>query len=172
MKETIAIPKEEYPDFYSGYIEKSQGVPPVEGLVSGFHNLLKYLRKLPKNHWDYRYAEGKWSIKEIILHLIDSERVFAYRALMMVRSDHPQLRGFDQDEFVHHSRASHRSPNSLIDEFYTLRKATIVQFSQYDEKQLLKKGSVEGAVVSVRALAAIIHGHSEHHLSILKERYS
>ncbi len=171
MEAPYSIPEGEYPEFYKGYIDNSGGLPPNEGLVKGFHHALSFFRKLPKNHWDYRYEKGKWSPKEILLHLVDSERVFAYRALMIVRSNHPTLQGFDQDEFVVNSRASERTPKNLIDEFYTLRKATIVQFSHYNEESLSKTGIVNGGKMSVRALGAIIHGHTEHHLKILKERY-
>lgn len=165
------IPRTEYPSFYGGYVEKSGGMGTKEGLVQNFHRTHSFFRKIPKNKWDYRYEKGKWSIKEIVLHLIDSERVFAYRALMIARSEQPILQSFDQDEFVLNSQASNRTPNDLISEFYTLRKSTIVQFSNYNNQTLAKTGTINGGVISVRALGAIIHGHAEHHLTILKQRY-
>lgn len=171
MSSNYSIPQEEYPFFYKGYIEKSGNSPVSESLVTNFNQSLSYIRKLPKNLWDYRYEKGKWSLKEILLHLIDCERVFAYRALWIARSSQAELISFDQDEFVANSLAEKRSPNSLIDEFYTLRKATIVQFAQYDESTLLRTGILGGDAISIRALGAIIVGHTEHHLEILKERY-
>lgn len=171
MHQIDHIPGEEYPEFYDGYIKKSGQANVLEGLVNNFHHTLRYFRSIPSHLWDYRYDKGKWSVKEILLHLVDCERVFAYRTLLIARSDNPNLVHFDQDVFVENSEATKRSPKSLINEFYTLRKSTIVQFQEYDGNNLLRTGTLGGEKISIRALGAIIAGHSEHHLEILKERY-
>lgn len=171
MESEHIIPQSEYNSFYKGYIDLSKQGKVLEGLVEGFHHALTFFQEVPTDFWDYRYAKGKWSPKEILLHLIDTERVFSYRALCIARTDRADLPGFDQDEFVGGSHADSRTPTSLINEFYALRKATVLQFASYSESDLLRVGTVDGNPMSLRAIGAIIHGHCEHHMAVLKERY-
>lgn len=161
----------EYAPFYEGYILKSEGIPLIEGLKSGLENTSQFFNEFPKNKWGFSYAEGKWTPKEILLHLIDAERVFAYRALLISRSENPEIKGFDQDEFVLNSNANSRTETSLIKEYTHVRNATISLFESFSSKTLLRLGKANGAQVSVRAIGRIIVGHEIHHINILKERY-
>ena len=161
----------EYAPFYEGYIKKSEGLPLVEGLNEGLKKTKRLISSFPEDKWDYRYAEGKWTPKEILLHLIDSERVFVYRALLIARSETPDIKGFDQDEFVENSYANTRSLSSLYTEYSQVRKATISLFESFSHETLMRLGKANGAQVSVRAIGRIILGHEIHHINVLRERY-
>lgn len=117
------------------------------------------------------YASGKWSLKEILLHQIDSERVFAYRAMRFARSDGQNLPGFEQDDYVVHSGANARSIASLLAEYDAVRAATLALFDTFTEEQLDRRGSANGGPATVRALLFIVPGHERHHLNIIRERY-
>ena len=117
------------------------------------------------------YAEGKWSIKELLGHIIDTERVFVYRLLRFSRADETPLAGFDQDPYVSASRANERSLQSLTDEFDHLRKANMFLIENLAETDLERSGKASGNSITVRALVYITGGHTQHHMNILKERY-
>ena len=119
----------------------------------------------------YRYAPGKWSIAELLLHIIDAERVFQYRALRIGRGDRTDLPGFDQDLFVNNSEAAHRTLDSLREEYNAVRLSSLLLFQSFTKVQLLSEGSADGQGVSVRALGFMICGHQKHHEEILKSRY-
>ncbi|MEZ4857803.1 MAG: DinB family protein [Flavobacteriaceae bacterium] len=168
---TAEIPIEEYAPFYQGYIQKSSHIELLEGLVVGLKNTTTLFETFPVPKQEYSYAEGKWTPKELFLHLIDSERVFAYRALFIARAKNAALMGFDQDEFVANCNAHYRRMESLIEEYKAVRNASISLFNSFTESDLLKMGSANNAKVSVRAIGKIIIGHEIHHSIILKERY-
>ena len=117
------------------------------------------------------YAPGKWTLKEMLLHQIDSERVFAYRAMRFARADSQDLPGFDQDTYVDHSAANARSLASLLAEYDATRAATLALFESFTEEQLDRRGSANGGPATVRALLFIVPGHEQHHLNIIRERY-
>jgi DinB superfamily len=171
MSSMYFLPETEYSSFYRSYVMATEGFPILRGLEQGMENLKTLFKHLSKDQWHYQYAEGKWTPKEILLHIIDTERVFAYRALTIARSDNANLPGFDQDEFVRNSKANDRSEISLQTEFLAVRNATRTLFESFSEKELLKIGKANGSDVSVRAMGVIIHGHAQHHARILKERY-
>ena len=120
---------------------------------------------------NYRYAEGKWTIKEIIGHLIDAERIFAYRMLRFARKDATDLPGFDENEYVPASEANERSIHGLLEEFTTVRAGTFSLWRSLTNEMLQRSGTVNGNRLSVRALAYITCGHEIHHLAVIKERY-
>ncbi|MDQ2792485.1 MAG: DinB family protein [Bacteroidota bacterium] len=117
------------------------------------------------------YADGKWSLKEMLLHQIDSERIFAYRALRFARADGQDLHGFEQDDYVAHSCANARTSASLLAEYDAVRAATIALFDTFGEAELNRRGTANGGPATVRALLYIIPGHERHHLNIVRERY-
>lgn len=165
------IPPSEYAPFYEGYIKKSEGIEIGKGLEMGLQITKAFFEGIPAQKLEFRYAEGKWTPKEIILHLIDSERVFAYRALFISRATNAEMQGFDQDEFVHNSNANTRTMNSLVDEYSNVRKASISLYSSFSKETLLRMGKANNTSVSIRAIGRIILGHEMHHTAILKERY-
>ena len=167
----MQIPENEYAPFYKGYVDKAMKFSIVEGLLATLQDYQSFFTSFPSAQWEYLYAEGKWTPKELVLHLIDAERVFSYRALMLVRSSGADLKGFDQDEFVENSEANARSVASLQEEFTAVRQATIALYSSLSDKDLSRTGQVSGALMSVRALGKIMIGHCMHHLQIMEERY-
>jgi hypothetical protein len=119
----------------------------------------------------HRYAPGKWSVKEVIGHLADAERVFAYRALRFARADATPLAGFDENAFVPAGGFDRRPLRSMIEEFAAVRGATVAMIGSFDEAAWMRQGTANGAGISVRALGAIIAGHELHHVGLLRARY-
>jgi hypothetical protein len=119
----------------------------------------------------FRYAENKWTIKELVQHIIDSERVMAYRALRFARIDNTELAGFDQDKYVMHARANHRNWLDLQKEFILVRESNIFLYQSFDKAMLLESGLANGYRFSVTALGFMIVGHEFHHRKIIQDRY-
>jgi uncharacterized damage-inducible protein DinB len=129
------------------------------------------LARVPAAREEHRYAEGKWSVKEVVGHLADAERVFAYRALRIARGDTTPLPGFDENQYVPAGRFGKRTLRSLADEFRAVREATLRLFEGLDEEAMSRRGTAAENPVSVRAIAWIIAGHERHHVALLRERY-
>ncbi|QNL48011.1 DinB family protein [Olivibacter sp. SDN3] len=136
-------------------------------------NIKHFIYSLPEEKLYYRYAEGKWTIKEILVHIIDDERIFAYRALRYARNDHTPLPGFEQDDYAYYSKANERSLESIFKEYEAVRSATITLFEHLPEDALMRGGVSTGNINkrTVRALAYHIAGHELRHINIIKERY-
>ena len=120
---------------------------------------------------DYRYEEGKWSVKDLVQHVIDSERVFAYRALRFSRNDQTELSGFDQDHYASHALAQDRDLEEIMNEFTSTRYSTISLFSSLTDEQLKRVGTANEVEFSVEILGYIISGHLLHHLEVVREKY-
>jgi uncharacterized damage-inducible protein DinB len=129
------------------------------------------MRNLPEEKHSFSYAAGKWTLKELIQHIIDTERIFCYRALCFARNDKTALPGFDQDIFVDYGNANQLNYFDLLDEMATLRKSSIQLFQSFSEEALLRIGVASENEMSVRALGYLFSGHQMHHLNIVKERY-
>ncbi len=158
-------------DYFKLYINQVSGDDFLQTLKEAHHNSMEFYKKLPVEKWDYRYDEGKWSIKEVLIHILDTERIFAYRALRISRNDKTPLQGFEQDDYVPFYNVENRSITSLIDEYDALRRSTIAMFQNFDDAMLERMGTASEHPVSVRALGYMIAGHEIHHLRILRERY-
>lgn len=166
------IPTTEYNPYYTSFItnlETEKSI--VENLETVQEDFETTLINIPSNKENHAYADGKWTIKELIQHLIDTERIFCYRALCFARNDKTDLPGFDQDLFVINSIAQDRDYKDLLDEMNLLRKGTIQLFKSFRQEDLLKIGSGSGSKISVRALGMVMAGHQKHHLQVIKERY-
>ncbi len=161
----------EYAPYYQNYISKVADVDLLEELEISVHRLIRFVREIPMDKFEYRYAEGKWTIKDILQHLIDSERVFAYRALRFARKDQTPLPGFDENEFAVHALADKRHLQDLLTELAIVRQSTIALFKTFDDQTLALMGTASGNVMSVRALGFVIIGHQNHHELIYRERY-
>ena len=152
------------------------GLLPDDGLVlkhlqENLEATRAFLLSLPEERLTYRYAEGKWTIKEILAHIADDERIYAYRALRFARNDKTELPGFEQDDYALHSGANERSIEDLLYELTTVRQATISLFEGLDGAALLRAGVADGRIMSVRAAAYHIAGHEMRHVNIIRERY-
>lgn len=166
-----ALDSSEYHEYYAPYLKVLGETDLLPALEKGREELLFVLQTIPKNKLAYSYAEGKWTVAELIMHLMDAERVFQYRALRFARGDTTELPGFDQDSYVPQSGASGRTREQLMTEFKAIRGSTISLFRSFNEELLLRVGVASGAKMSVRALGFVISGHQAHHLKILQERY-
>ena len=162
---------DEFAPYYGMYISRVPDGDVVATLASQIPETAAFLRSLPESLGDHRYAPEKWSIREVIGHISDAERVFAYRALRFARGDKTPVPGFDENDYVANGNFGSRSLEDLISEFEHLRQATIHLFGGLDEKSMAMRGTANGLEVSVRALAFIIAGHEEHHMEILRTRY-
>ncbi|GMU87604.1 MAG: DNA damage-inducible protein DinB [Ignavibacteriales bacterium] len=162
----------EYSQYYHGYIQSVAAADDVsDTLHEQPYELRKLLSGLNDKQCETGYAPGKWSIKEILCHIMDSERVFAYRALRFARKDRTPLAGYEQDDYVIASRANGRALKSLINEFEHLRLSNIELFSSFDSSTIHRTGPANQNEISVRALVWIIAGHAAHHMRIIKEKY-
>lgn len=161
----------EYPEYYHTYISKTSGDDIVSLLRNGLQEVEALIKDLPADKLDFRYQSGKWTIKEILVHLMDAERIFSYRALRFSRGDKTGLPGFDEDEYVPNSEASERSAESILSEYRALRMSTIAFFENMTLNMLTRSGFANGQEISVRSLAYIIPGHEIHHLAVIRERY-
>jgi uncharacterized damage-inducible protein DinB len=140
-------------------------------LMTNLETTKVFILSLPGNKLMYRYAEGKWTIKEVIMHLIDMERIYTYRALRFARNDQTVLPGFDSDQYISFSGANDRYISGLLDELAAVRHSTIKLLNGLTDDALLRSGIMNGNPVSVGALMYHIAGHELHHINIIKERY-
>jgi uncharacterized damage-inducible protein DinB len=140
-------------------------------LQSNLENAIKFIRSLPEEKLITRHAPDEWTIKEIFVHIIDDERIYCYRALRYARNDKTELPGFEQDEYVPYSRANDRDVEEIIEEFTSVRKATITFFNSLDDEALNRRGIRSGNIMSVRAAAYHIAGHELHHINSIQENY-
>lgn len=161
----------EYNSYFQGYISKVPEGDPIEWLRSQGEKTRAMILNLTEEQALHRYAEGKWSLKEVIGHIIDCERIFAYRSLCIARGDGTPLPGFNQDAYVSGNNFDARSRLSLADEFYTLRQSSLALFSSYTQEELERTGTASGNTLSTRAAVSITVGHELHHLSVIEERY-
>ncbi|WP_445666382.1 DinB family protein [Fodinibius sp. AD559] len=163
---------DEYGDFYEGYINLVEQPNVIQSLIQQGQKVYTLIQQLTDEEANYRYADDKWSVKEIIGHLIDTERIMAYRALCISRGEETALPGYDHESYVQKGNFDQRSLQSLSTEYDALRNANISMFNSFSKEQMLHKGTANEVSVSVRALAFIISGHEKHHLNILEEKYN
>lgn len=164
-------PSEHHPNYtqYINLVPKDQTL--VEALRSGMKEAVIFFQGLDDTTLNYRYAEGKWTPKEILLHVIDAERVFTYRALRFARKDNTALPGFEQDDYIRPSKAYGRSLDSLLKEYKAVREATIALYETMDEEVLCTTGVASDTPMSTRAAGFITAGHDRSHIKIIRERY-
>ncbi len=161
----------EFAPFYAGYVAEVPDGEILEVIRRGATDFATTLATIPEARGDHRYADGKWSIRELLGHIIDTERVFSYRTLRIARGDATPLPGFDQDPYVLTSGAQQRTIGSLAAELAAVRASTIALLDSLPDEAWTRVGTASGHPVSARAMAYITAGHAEHHLEILRSRY-
>jgi uncharacterized damage-inducible protein DinB len=164
------------PGEYAPYAIMYIGLLPDDGLVlrhlrDNLRATRELILSLPEETLLFRYAPGKWTIKEILVHLSDDERIYSYRALRFARNDRTELPGFEQDDYARSSGANERDVRDILRELAAVREATIALFKSFDKEALLRSGVANGAVMSVRAAVYHLAGHELHHVNIIRERY-
>jgi len=163
--------KEEYAAYYETYVSLVEETDIISALEKQLSEWQSLFAEISEEKADFRYAEGKWSIKELVGHLIDGERVFAYRAFRFSRNDKTSLAGFEQNSYVANSNFSNAEFADLVEELSLLRRSNYLFFKNLSDEAWLRTGTASEAEVSVRALAYIMVGHIRHHAKILRERY-
>ncbi len=161
----------EFAEYYNNYISKIDGNGVMPILENQPDELRSVISTLPEEKGTFAYDEGKWTIKEVLSHLIDGERIFAYRILRISRGDETPIEGFEQEGYIENSNANNRSFAELLDEFELQRKSNLLLLKNIDDTGSRRMGTASGYPISVRALAYISAGHVRHHMGILKERY-
>jgi hypothetical protein len=161
----------EYAPFYGRYLDAVPDGDLLRLLEEGAEEVLDLLRAFGEANGDYRYAPGKWSVKEVVGHVTDTERVFAYRALRFARGDATPLPGFEQNHYVAAAGFDRRALADLAEEFADVRKGTVKLFAGLDAPALRRAGVASGHRLTVRAAAWIVAGHEQHHAQLLRERY-
>ena len=161
----------EYAPYYERYISLVPEIDIRDVFAAQPAELRTLLNGVDESRGTYAYADGKWTAKELLSHVIDGERIFGYRMLRISRGDETPIEGFEQDDYIATSNANNRSFKDLIDEFDHERKANSLMLNNLDETALRRMGTASNNPVSARAIANILIGHVRHHLSILKERY-
>ena len=162
---------DEYAPFYAGYVAlvpEPEVLPALEAQLAELPAALAPFAGVLETH---RYAPGKWSVRQIVGHLTDSERIFGYRALRIARADRTPLPGYDEDHFVAHADFERIPLRELVEEWELCRRANLALFRRFDAETLLRRGEANGNAVSVRALLRVLVGHPRHHLRVLQERY-
>jgi hypothetical protein len=162
---------ETYPPYYGTYIGQVPGDDALPVLTAARDTTARFLAAVPESRAGYRYAEGKWSVREIIGHLSDAERIFAYRMLRFARADATPLPGFDENQYVPAGGFERRTLADVAAEFGAVRDASLALVRSLDPAALVRSGVSNGKPIGVAALAWIIAGHEIHHLRVLRERY-
>jgi hypothetical protein len=161
----------EYPEFYHTYVQKVPEGNVIDFLRKQMEDIVNTFSQLEESKAEWAYADGKWTMKELFCHLIDAERIFAYRALCFARGEKNALPGFEENDYAKNCNANQRELTNLIGEFYHVRKSNIELFSTFSDETSCAIGNANGKPISVRAIIYSIAGHADHHMNVLKERY-
>lgn len=161
----------EYGSHFEPYIKKVPDVDLTVLLESQIEEFIQLLSGGSEEQAKFRYAEGKWSLKEVLGHIADTERIMSYRLLRIARGDKTPLPGFEENLFVAHAQADARSMNDLLQDFAAVRIATLSLFRQLDDEAWMRVGNTSGYDITARATAYVIAGHAIHHMGIMKDRY-
>lgn len=170
MNSTDLQPKHT-PDYFNKYLGLLGEVDLIKGLKHSRRDFLNYLQTIQEEHYSYAYQKGKWSIAEVIQHLVDSERVFQFRAFYFARNPGSELLGFDHESFAEKAKLSLGSKAQLIEQYESVRNSSIKLFENFSKEELLHLGSLAGQPASVAALGFFLLGHQKHHLNILEKKY-
>ena len=159
------------PEFYKNYVAHVQDLNVLEALRTSSFQTIELLQKVDEEMGEYQYAPGKWSIKELLCHMMDAERIFAYRALRFSRNDATPLSGFEENDYAPEANAHSRTIQQLVTEMKNLRATSIDLFASMTPEMLQRKGTANNKIISVINIGYIIAGHETHHRNILTERY-
>ena len=162
--------KKDYIPYFENYIN----LIPEDDIISALKNnhqvILDFIEEIPRQKLNYFYDEGKWTVKQVINHIIDTERILSYRALRFARGDNQQVLSFDENLYVANANLSNTNSQLLVDEFDSVRLSNVLFFKQLSEKELLLKGKMSSGETNVLSLGYFMCGHAQHHINIIKER--
>ena len=163
--------KSEYPAFYHGYVERVSEEDLNNALVNSLESFKAFASTIPQDKFEYRYAENKWKLKEVLLHIADTERVMQYRALRFSRNDKTPLPGFDENDFMKNSNSVNLTFEEIVQDLIHVRNSTISFFKACSDLMLMRNGVANNGNITVRALGFIIAGHQAHHINVINTRY-
>ena len=159
------------PEFYQRYVDRFDGQTVAAGMAVAGNQAVDFYKGIPSELYNYRYADGKWTIKEVLAHIIDGERIFAYRALRFARNDQTELPGFDENQYATEMNIEERSFPALIEEFMNVRSTSVDLWTGFSDEMLNRKGVASGVEFSVEDIGKILVGHEKHHRNVVVERY-
>lgn len=162
---------DEFDSYYERYVSLVTNGDIISALKDQIVETLDLLAKISAEKADFRYAADKWSVKELVGHVIDAERIFAYRALRIARGDETPIEGYEQDDYIKNAEFAKCNLTDLAEEFAYVRRANVLMFQNLSESAWIRRGVANNKEISVRALAYISAGHEIYHVNILKERY-
>jgi len=160
-----------YPPSFNHYISLVENEELSFILEKQRKDASEFFNSIPEGKWLYKYVENKWTIKEVLQHITDTERAFSFRALVFARKDPNTFPSFNENEYAKNSHADNRNPQDLIEEFLAVRKSSELLFNSFSEEQLQSIGKTSNYEMSVNAIGYMIAGHFQHHVNLLKERY-
>lgn len=163
--------KGSYPDYYENYIPLVKQNSVLQALTENEKEVIAFFSSIKQSMENNAYELGKWTIKQVLNHIIDTERIFSYRALRFARMDEQQPLSFEQDEYVENADLSKRNLQDLVNEFETVRRATLSLFNSFSDEVLLRNGFTAAGRTSVLAIGFTVCGHSIHHMNVVSERY-
>jgi hypothetical protein len=163
--------KKDYIPYFETYINLIPEDDIILALKANHQTILDFIEDIPRQKLNYFYEDGKWTVKQVINHIIDTERIMSYRALRFARGDNQKLLGFDENLYAANANLTNTNAQILADEFDSVRLSNILMFRQLSEKELLLKGQMASGEVNVLSLGYFLCGHAQHHINIIKERY-
>ncbi|MCK5944613.1 MAG: DinB family protein [Planctomycetes bacterium] len=161
----------DYSDYFSGYVARVPDGDVLQGLAEQGTRMAQLVRSAGEQKGDFAYADGKWSVKRLLLHIADGERMFCYRAMCVARGDQQELPSFDENAYAQNDGSASRTVASIVDEYESVRRATLTLFGGFDAAAWARRGRANGAPVTVASTPWIVLGHDLHHFSVLIERY-
>jgi uncharacterized damage-inducible protein DinB len=159
------------PSYQQRYINLTKGDSITELITNHSCSLLDFFKDIPEEKADYSYAEGKWTVKQLLQHAIDTERILTYRAMGLSRNEPMPLYGFDENSYADFAPATHRTLYSLKEEFVLLRQSSDLLLTSFTDEQLARRGVINKNIITVNAICYILFGHNIHHQNILQEKY-
>lgn len=162
---------EDHIPYFSRYIDLVPEADVISALENDQDAFLSFIRSIPEAKAEYAYAPGKWTMKQVINHVIDTERIFGYRALCFARGEQQTLPSFEENDYAANASLEHSDLHLLAQEFDVVRRSTILLFKQLGEKQLLRQGAMASGKANALSLGFTICGHGKHHVNVMKERY-
>jgi hypothetical protein len=163
--------RNEYPEFFETYIKQVPGDTVLKRLQDSLLDMQGIISNIPEEYENFKYAPDKWTVKDVIGHIIDTERIMAYRALRFARNDKVELPGYDQNIYAPHANYNKRTLYDIAHEFSLVRESNLKLFKSFDEEALNRSGKANNWNMSVRSLIYVISGHELHHLQVLKTKY-
>ncbi|MFC4779451.1 DinB family protein [Paenibacillus sp. GCM10023252] len=167
----MRVSPDEYAPFYETYVRLVKDLHPLEVLEQSVQEVVQLIHGLGEEGALHRYAPGKWSVKELLGHIVDTERIMSYRLLRIARGDQTPLAGYEEDDYVRSAAFDDRPLTDLLEEYSAVRRSSVALLKSLGEEALLRRGTANGHPCSARAIAYIMAGHERHHVGVLRERY-